>query len=316
MAEKHSPMVVKQSIPKELRFTLDDFNREFPDDAACLEYVKEQRFPKGVARCEKCGKDRKHYHVSGRTAYACDHCGNHIYPLAGTVFEKSSTSLRLWFYAMYLMGSTRCGISAKQIQRETGVTYKTAWRIFHQIRTLLGEDDLVLEGPTVEIDETYWGGVRKGGTGRPGQGDKKKSPIVGVVQRKGKVVAKATQNVKGSTLLSIVRAHVEPESTIYTDELPGYDGISHIQINRKNAGYKHFRIKHSTKVYVMGDVHTNSVEGFWSLVKRGMNGVYHSVSRKYLQSYLDEYTFRYNRRDQGNLLFRSILGRVSERASA
>ncbi len=262
MVEEYNPMIVKQSIPKELRYTVEDFNREFPDDAACLEYVKEQRFPNGVAPCEKCGKDRKHHHVSGRTAFACDYCGSHIYPLAGTVFEKSSTSLRLWFYAMYLMGSTRCGISAKQIQRETGVTYKTAWRMFHQIRTLLSDDDLELEGPTVEIDETYWGGVRKGGVGRPGQGDKKKTPIVGVVQRRGKAVVRATRDVKGSTLLGMVKAHVVPESTIYTDELQGYDGISQVRVNRKPAGYRHFRIKHSTKVYVVGHIHTNSVEGF------------------------------------------------------
>src|SRR2546423_13154582 len=176
-------MKPKQSIPKELRYTVADFNAEFPSDDSCLEYIKEQRWPNGVTKCEKCGVERKHYRVSGRTAFACDHCGNHIYPLAGTVFEKSTTSLKTWFYAMYLMGSTRCGISAKQIQRETGVTYKTAWRMFRQIRSLLSEGDLQLEGPTVEIDETYYGGVRKDGTGRPMRGDRKKTPIVGIVQR-------------------------------------------------------------------------------------------------------------------------------------
>src|SRR5207245_11407884 len=119
--------------------------------------------------------------VGNRTAYACDHCGNHIYPLVGTIFEKSSTSLWLWFYAMYLMCSTRCGISAKQIQRETGVTYKTAWRKFRQIRTLLSEGDLQLEGPSVEIDENYYGGKRKYGTGRPMRGDKTKIPVIAIV---------------------------------------------------------------------------------------------------------------------------------------
>jgi len=183
----------------------------------------------------------------------------------------------MWFHAMYQMGSTRCGISAKQIQRETGVTYKTAWRMFRQIRTLMSED-LQLEGPTVEIDETYHGGVRKYGTGRPMRGDKKKTPIVGIVERKGRVVAKAAADVKGSTLLGLVREHVLPESTIYSDELHGYDGIQRIQ--RKdgtgNAGYQHRRIHHSSKVYVMGDIHTNTVEGFWSLLKRGIGGVYHA----------------------------------------
>src|SRR5258708_39066992 len=139
-------MKPKQSIPKDLRYTVADFNHEFPDDNACLEYIKEQRWPDSISHCETCKVERKHYRVSGRTAYACDHCGHHIYPLAGTVLEKATTPLRLWFYAMYLMGSTRCGISAKQIQRETGVTYKTAWRMFRQVRTLLSEEGLQLEG--------------------------------------------------------------------------------------------------------------------------------------------------------------------------
>lgn len=308
-------MKAKQSIPKELRYTVADFNAEFPSDNACLEYIKEQRWPDGVTQCAKCGQERKHYRVTGRTAYACDHCGNHIYPLAGTIFEKSTTSLRLWFYAMYLMGSTRCGISAKQIQRETGVTYKTAWRMFRQIRSLLSEE-LQLEGSTVEIDETYYGGVRKYGTGRPMRGDKKKTPIVAMVERKGRVVARATRDVMGSTLLGLVREYVLPESTVYTDELRAYEGIQCIKSKSgKPAGYVHHRINHSSKVYVMGNVHTNTVEGFWSLIKRGIGGVYHSVSQKYLQTYLDEYSFRYNRRHMGNRQFRAILDRVSEQAS-
>lgn len=306
----------KQSIPKELRYSMRNFNNEFPNDSACLDYIKEQRWPKGIAMCAKCGVERKHYRVGNRTAYACDHCGHHIFPLAGTIFEKSSTPLRLWFYAMYLMGSTRCGVSAKQIQRELGVTYKTAWRMFRQIRTLLSDGDLKLEGPTVEVDETYYGGVRKYGTGRPMRGDKKKTPVIGIVQRKGLVIAKALKDVKGSTLLGNIRKHVTPGSTIYTDELPGYHGISTMRAkDRKPANYRHLTIRHSDRVYVIGDVHTNSVEGLWSLIKRGIGGVYHSVSQKYLQSYLDEYCFRYNRRDCGNLIFKLILERASKRAS-
>jgi len=299
----------RQTIPKHLRYTINQFNAEFPTDDACLEHIKEQRWPDGVTLCAKCGVDRKHYRVSGRTAYACDHCGNHIYPLAGTIFEKSTTSLRLWFHAMYQMGSTRCGISAKQIQRETGVTYKTAWRMFKQIRSLLSED-VQLEGPTVEMDETYFGGRRKGYRGRPGAGDKKKSPIVGIAERrggKGRVIAKATDRVNADTLTGMVKEYVLPASTVFTDDFSGYDRL-------KSHGFTHHRINHSAKVWVMGDIHTNTIEGFWSLVKRGIGGVYHQVSQKYLQTYLDEYTFRYNRRDQGNLIFTSILKKVSERA--
>jgi len=309
-------MKVKQSIPKHLRYTVKEFNAEFPDDSACLDYIAEQRWPGKIINCPKCGVEHKHYRVTGRTAYSCDHCGNHVYPLAGTIFEKSSTSLKTWLYAMYLMCSTRCGISAKQIQRETGVTYKTAWRIFRQIRSLMSEGDMQLEGPTVEVDETYIGGVRKYGRGRPMGGDKVKTPVVAIVQRKGRVIAKALPDVTGASILPMIRDHVVPGSVIYTDEYNVYDGIqTMLTPDGKPANYRHHTIKHSDGVYVRGDVHTNSVEGLWSLIKRGIGGVYHSVSRKHLQSYLDEYCFRYNRRHEGNQQFRAILRRVSERAS-
>lgn len=302
-----------QSIPKHLRLTVETFLQRFPDDEACLEYLKEKRYPGGITYCAKCQQDRKHHRVTGRPAYACDYCGSMISPMAGTIFEKSSTSLRLWFYAMYLMGSTRCGISAKQIQRETGVTYKTAWRMFKQIRSLLSEPDMQLEGLKIEMDEMYYGGKRKGQSGRPMRGDKKKSPVIGMVERStpektGRVKALVTPDVTTNQVLGLVREYVLPESTVFTDKYPIYDRLG----ARVNA---HKRINHSSKVYVMGDVHTNTIEGFWSLVKRGIGGVYHSVSQKYLQTYLDEYSFRYNRRDQGNLIFTSILERVFERAS-
>ncbi len=300
-------MKPKQSIPKELRYTMRDFNNEFPNDTACLEYIKEQRYPDGMADCAKCGKVTKHHRVGNRTAYACQSCGNHIYPLAGTVFEKSTTSLKTWFYAMYLMGSTRCGISAKQIQRETGVTYKTAYRIFKQIRSLLSEDGMQLEGEAVEMDEMYHGGKRRGAKGRPSH-DSHKVPVVGMVERGGRVVARVAKNAKRETLLGLVKQYIMPSSIVFTDDFVSYDGL-------ENLGYTHRRIRHSERVYVSGDVHTNTIEGFWSTVKRGIGGVYHNVSAKYLQTYLDEYCFRYNRRDQGNLLFKTILEQVSRKAS-
>ena len=307
---------VKQHIPKELRYSVRDFNNEFPDDSACLEYLKEQRWPNGMAPCAKCGKETKHHRVGNRTAFACQSCGNHIYPLAGTIFEKSTTPLKTWFYAMYLMGSTRCGISAKQIQRETGVTYKTAWRMFKQIRSVLSDGDMQLEGPTVEIDEAYMGGVRKYGRGRPMRGDRKLTPVVAIVQRKGKVIAKTVSDVSENTLTGLIKRHVVPESVIYTDEMASYMRIPFLRDeNGKPLGYRHRHIKHSAGEYVYKDIHTNSVEGFWMLLKTGIRGVYHSVSPKYLQSYLNEYSFRYNRRYEGNKQFRSILERASTQAS-
>lgn len=305
----------RQTIPKHLRYTIKDFNTQFPDDDACLEFLKEQRYPGGMAHCEKCDKERKHHRVSGRPAYACDYCGSMISPMAGTIFEHSSTSLRLWFYAMYLMASTRCGISAKQIQRETGVTYKTAWRMFKQIRSLLSEPDMQLEGLSVEMDETYFGPKRKRGgkRGRPGP-DSPKQCVVGVVEcstpeKVGKVIAMTTENAQKATLLGIAKKRILPESVIFTDEFLGYQGFD-------KEGYTHKRINHSESVYVMGDVHTQTIDGFWSLTKNGIRGVYHQVSKKYLQMYLDEYGFRYNRRDQGNLIFNAFLKRISERADS
>ncbi len=150
------------------RFTVNDFNEKFPDDDACLEWLKQNRWANGIT-CPKCGKVTKHYKVTGRPVYACDICGHQVSPMAGTIMEKSATPLKLWFYAMYLMAQTRCGISAKQLERELGVTYKTAWRMFKQIRSMLNED-AVLEGSSVEADETYIGGKRHGTRGRGAEG--------------------------------------------------------------------------------------------------------------------------------------------------
>ena len=302
----------RQSIPKHLRLTIEMFLERFPDDEACLEYLKQKRYPNGMAHCAKCNQERKHHRVTGRPAYACDYCGSMISPMAGTIFEHSSTSLKKWFYAMYLMGSTRCGISAKQIQRETGVTYKTAWRMFKQIRSLLSETDMQLEGSKVEMDEVYIGGRPRGnkrGTPR-WLNNSKKAIVAGVVERKsgkGRVIARVVEDASKKTLQDFAHEFILPESTVFTDEHPSYTGL--------NKTYTHHRIQHSAGVYVRGDVHTQTIEGFWSTVQNGIRGVYHSVSKKYLQTYLDEYSFRYNRRDQGNLIFTSILDRVFERAS-
>lgn len=304
----------RQTIPAALRYTFQQFDKDFPTDDACLEAIKEQRFPNGITDCHKCNqKPKKHYRVKGRTAYACETCGNHIYPLAGTIFEKSSTSLRIWFHAMYLIGSTRCGISAKQIQRETGVTYKTAWRMFRQIRKLMAEE-IQLGGPEsggVEMDEGYIGGRRKGESGQMRGGiHSHLSVVAGIVERNGgRIVAKVDPMTKPS-VRALVKEFVLPETIIFTDDAGAFQGIGTL-----TEKYQHRRVNHTQKVYVSGDVHTNTIDGFWSLVKRGIGGVYHSVSAKYLQSYLDEYSFRYNRREFGNLIFPALLQKVSETAS-
>ncbi len=295
--------------PKMLRYTKKDFDRQFPDDAACLEWLKNRLYPDGID-CKNCGEITKHYRLASSPSYSCEHCGNHVHPTANTIFHKSPTPLTTWFYAMYLMSATRCGISAKQIERETGVTYKTAWRMFKQIRSMLNPDGSNPIGGfnrRVEMDEAYFGGKRKGNAGRPMTGDRHgKTPVVGMVQRKGEVRAFVAADVKGDTLLGLVKEHVLPQSLVFTDDFPSYDKF-------ESRGYHHRRINHSEKVYVVGETHTNTIEGFWSLVKNGIRGVYHNVGRHYLQTYLDEFSFRYNHRFDVQPMFTTFMHQIEKR---
>lgn len=291
-------------------YTINQFREQFPDDATCLDWLFRRFHPDQMPFCDKCGKKTKHHRVASRPSYSCDECGNHFHPTADTIFHKSSTPLTIWFYAIYLMSSTRCGISAKQIQRETGVTYKTAWRMFKQIRSMLADDKMNPIGGKnskgVEVDEAYFGGSRRVGRGNY---RKHKTMVVGMVERKGEVRAFTGQRPAGPILLPMIKEHVLPKSVVFTDEHFGYEGIPNIT----ERGYVHRRINHSEKVYVMGDVHTNTIEGFWGLVKNGLRGVYHNVGRSYLQTYLNEYSFRYNRRYDTTPMFISFLHQIEKR---
>jgi transposase len=287
--------------------TVFDFEQRFPDDAACLNELVRMLYPRGIY-CSKCERVTKHHRIKSRPAYSCQFCGRHKYPMKGTIFEGSSTSLKLWFYAMYLMASTRCGISAKQLEREIGVSYPTALRMFRQIRSLLDQDDALLGG-TVEVDETYWGGKPRAGEVRNRYEGRmwaeQKAKVAGAVQRGGKVTARVVPDSRAETLVPFVQAKVLPASTVYTDEWRAYH-----ELGRK--GYEHSRINHSEKVYVSGDVHTQTIDGFWALLKNGLRGVYHSVSDHHLQSYVDEYVFRYNHRDAPGGMFNAFLGRIEK----
>jgi transposase len=308
----------KRAASSESRFTAFELAQEFPDDAACMDYLVTKLYPNGIF-CPKCNKVTKHHRITKRPAYACQFCGHQEHPMKGTIFEGSSTSLKLWFEAIYLMASTRCGISAKQLEREIGVTYPTAWRMFNKIRSLLPQGDDFFSG-TVEADEAYFGGrgewmhksdPRKGAKGRGTH----KTPVFGMAQRgsdgkPGKVAVSIVPNVFEVSLMNKVQTKVLPASSVYTDDWLAYRSTD-------QYGYEHSRVNHSQKVYVSGDVHTQTIEGFWSLVKRGISGVYHGVSTKHLQSYLDEYVFRYNNRDAtGRGMFDAFLSRIEKASPA
>lgn len=285
---------------KTAKYTLKQFNEKYPNDNICLDRIFDGRYPNGI-ECPICKKATKYYRRIGRKSYACEFCGNEISPTAGTIFDHSSTSLRSWFYAMFLMANTRCGISAKQLQRELGVTYKTAWRMFTQIRKLMDEKQGNMSG-TIEADESYFGGK----SNDVGRSTNSKTPVFGMVQREtGKVVTKIVPNVKTRTLLTIMWKQAMPDinTKIFTDELGSYNLV-------QKLGYTHEHVEHAAKQYARGIVHTNTIEGFWSLVKRGIDGTRHAVSPKYLQTYLNEYGYRYNHRKDEVPMFELLLNRV------
>ena len=302
--------------------SLLEFAREFPDDESCLVWLWRERFaPDGEhAHCQRCDAERvfKRYDTAQkRPCWFCRTCGYRIHPMKGTIYERSSTSLQLWFYALYLMASTRCGISAKQLERELGVHYKTAWRMFNKIRNeLMVQDDAPLSGE-VEADETYIGGkprqsernalYRQGIVAKRGRDYGKHTIVFGAVERRGRVVARVIANTGGPLLRETVSTHVIPESMLFTDDYKGY-----LTLDRK---YRHRRINHSARIYVSGNVHTQTIEGFFGLTKNGIRGVYHSVSKKWLQGYLNEYAWRYNRRDNSGSMFHELLGEAVERAA-
>ena len=283
------------------RYTLRDFDHQFPDDAACLAYLFKARWPRGYD-CPHCERVTKHHALTVKRVYSCQECGDQVSPTAGTIFHKSSTSLRSWFYAIYLMAQTRTGIAAKQLERELGVTYKTAWRMFTQIRTLMGED-LHNLGGEIEADESYFGGKKSGG--KKGRGAPGKTIAFGMVERQGRANVRIVPNVKTASLMPPLYRRVPQHQghTIYTDELASYNLLTKL-------GYTHHSVNHSREEWARGSAHTNTIEGFWSMVKRGIGGVHHAVGPHYLQTYLDEYVFRYNRRKNETPMFISLLERV------
>jgi len=281
-----------------MAFTVQQFFNRFPDDHACLVHLMNVRYGESL-NCPKCNKHSRFTKLTNMPAFACAWCGHHIHPMAGTPFQASHTPLQKWFYAIYLFTTSRHGVSAKELQRQLGMTYKTAWRMGHEIRKYMGkvDGDNPLKGH-VEIDETVVGGHRRGGKrGRIAPG---KTIVLGMLQRGGSVMTKVVKNVQKTTLEPHITENVEIPSTISTDELPSYNSLA-------TFGYKHGSVNHSKEEWVRGIHHTNSLEGFWSQLKRSISGTHIHVSGKHLAKYLVEFEYRFNLRHAPDQMFPRLM---------
>jgi transposase-like protein len=238
--------------------------------------------------------------MTKRRAYACQECGYHVYPCAGTIFHKSSTKLTNWFFAMYLMTSTRHGVAAKELQRQIGCTYKTAWRMAHELRKLMAASDHTgkLSGH-VEVDEMFHGPKEAGMHGSKG-----KTVVFGAVERGGKIRAGVVPNSKMSTLKGAISENVAKGSQISSDDNLSYRGLSHM-------GYDHQSVNHSAYEWMRGVVHTNSIEGHWGLFRRAVKGTHVHVSQKHLWKYVSEFSYRRNMRDSHFAMFKKLVVSLS-----
>ncbi|MFT7571437.1 MAG: transposase [Paracoccaceae bacterium] len=278
-------------------FTITEFFKRFPTDEACLAHLMQVRFG-DVLDCPKCGKEGRFTMLTKVKAFSCPWCGHHIHPMVGTPFERSSTPLQKWFYAMYLFTTTRHGVPAKELQRQLGVTYKTAWRIGHEIRKYMGQidgdDDL---WGHVEVDEAYIGGEAKGAGAKWRD---HKTTVLGMVQRDGNIVTEIVPNASREVLVDRLIEYVRMGSTISSDEWRAYRNLRH-------TGYKHGTVNHSAKEYVRGEVHTNTIEGFWAMLKRSIRGTHIHLSQKHLDKYLGEFEYRFNMRHRPQTMFARLL---------
>jgi len=267
-----------------MKYTITDFHKEFPDEESCVQEIFNRRYG-ALKNCPKCKRVANFFRVRNRKCYSCQFCGYQLHPLAGTIFHKSPTPLKLWFYAIYLFSASRNGVAAKELQRQLGVTYKTAWRIAKQVRALMGENGNDKLSGTVEVDETYVGGKMRGG--KRGLGSENKTSIFGAVERRGNVKAVVTK-IKSRKVIPIIQRTVITGSNVMSDQFRMYR-------NLPRFGFKHESVNHGAKEYVRGNVHTNTIEGFWSQLKRSIDGAHitpfqKSTSSPTLMSFLGDIT--------------------------
>ncbi len=282
------------SKPKPL--TIAEFTVQFPTDDACLNHLMRVRFGNRLA-CRRCGKEATYYRVKARRCYECEYCAFQVYPTAGTPFEKTRTPLKDWYYVMFLFCASRNGVAAKEVQRQIGVTYKCAWRMCHEIRKYMGtvDGDYPMGGPTfgrgiVEVDKTFIGGKRA--LTEPDN----KTVVLGMIERGHHVLTRVVPHRGSKAVLPHIAKWVKPKSMVASDEAKAFMGLSEL-------GYFHETVNHGKYEYVRGEVHTNTIEAFWSTLKRGIKGTYVSVSQKHLQKYLWEFEYRYNHRKRAHSMF-------------
>lgn len=288
-------------LAKSKALTLRQFLDQFPTEEACLDHLFTVRYGFNFD-CPKCGRPAKFSRVKLRRSYQCQWCAHQLYPTAGTPFDRTRTSLRDWFTVMFMFCTTRNGFAAKEVERQIGVTYKTAWRMCHEIRKYMalvdGDEPLGGFGTTVEVDETWIGGEARGMG--PGYTGNKKS-VMGMVQRGGDIILRHIRNRRRTTLQGHIRENLKPYGTVCTDEFSSYEDIN-------LHGYWHKRVNHAAGEYVAAcGASVNTLEGAWSALKRCIRGTYIHVSAKYLWKYLAEFEYRWNMRAVPHLMLDRLL---------
>jgi transposase-like protein len=287
--------------------TLTDFTDYFCDEETCVKHFTAIRFRNGMY-CPHCGHTEIYTFKDGKR-YRCAKCKQDFTIKTGTVFGESKLPLRKWFMAIYLLSTTSKGISSVQLAKHVGVTQKTGWFMDHRIRKAMKQNSGQLFG-RIEADETFIGGLSKNMHAKQrkaairGTGGTGKVPVFGMKSRSGEVRAQVVQSVGMVDLHKAIKENVAAGSTLYTDQWVGYRGLHE---------YRHDVVNHSQKEYVKGDCHTQGIDSFWALFKRGYHGIYHQMSKKHLPRYIDEFAYRLNQRTESmQTVFSDVVAKVSQ----
>jgi len=275
--------------------SLFDLARTFDTEQKCIEYLEELRWANGVV-VSPYDPNSKVYKCAGNK-YRCKTTGLYFNVKTDTMFDCSKIKLQKWFMGIWLVAMHKKGISSHQLAKDIDITQKSAWFMLQRIRNCFDIENNHTLDKKVESDETFIGGAEKNKhankktEGTQGRSCKTKTPVFGMIEREGKLVAKVVKSTASEHLTPEMVKHIKKGATLYTDEWVGYNNINRL--------YNHLFVNHNEKQYVKDEIYTNTVEGFWSLLKRGITGIYHFVSKKHLQKYVDEFVFRYNTRTFG-----------------